>query len=192
MAFGLSDDDELGLVFPSEMNENESPSILFTTPIPPYALLDQFDLKNFMEQNTFYFPFLLNQEYYEPEAKIDFPKLTFPAPKTNFGIAFEIAFIFIDKIPGRSISNPSSPKYIGNNNRLIPENDGFLILFPVNLSDMDKLYLEHGGVFVGLTPDFGESLINDDTTGPVTPVVTGFGGQTYQNVRVKQYQQLSQ
>ena len=38
---------------------------------------------------------------------------------------------------------------------LILKNHGFLVLKPIDLNEMNELYLKQKGIFVGLTPNFG-------------------------------------
>jgi hypothetical protein len=156
MTFGQGRDGKPGLVFASEQEEYGNQSVLFTIPIfgdfrHPIELID------FLEQTTIIFPFLLGKEYLELIGRINFPEITFAIPNNDTKIIFEIdndnifrwnVFPFRD----RSYRNM---KYVGKHTDFILKNYGFLVLQPVDLYEMDELYLKHKGVFVGLTPNFG-------------------------------------
>lgn len=155
MAFGQNTDYKKGLIFTSELPENSMPSIIFTIPI-----LSNFrhplDFEDFFYLNTFYFPFSLNNEYLEIEAKVNFPEMIFDIPKTEFQVAFDIdteGFYNWSYFPFRI--RRRSLKYVGKEKHLIFKNDGFLPLLPTDIFEMDELYIKHKGIFVGLTPSFG-------------------------------------
>lgn len=156
MTFGQGSDGKPGLVFASEQEEYGNQSVLFTIPI-----LDDFrhpvEFIDYLEHTTIIFPFQLGEEYLELKGKINFPEITFEIPKSDIKITFEIdndnifswhVFPFRRR-PYRNM------KYVGNQTNLILKNHGFLILQPIDLYEMDELYLKHKGVFVGLTPNFG-------------------------------------
>jgi len=157
MTFGQDAEGKAGLVFPSEQESHDNHSILFTIPIiEPFH--NQFDLLEFLDHQTIYFPFLLDEKYYELEAEINFPELVFTIPEKNTKILFQIddADFYWRFFPfGRHITRKT--KYVANQTKLIPKNDGFLSLLPIDLFEMDELYNEHKGVFVGFTPNFGNS-----------------------------------
>ena len=164
MSYSQDSDGNLGLVFTSEQELHDNRSIMFVVPlIEPFRHPFEF-IGNF-EHQSIYFPFLLGEKYYELEAKINFPDLEFTIPEKNIKITFSIGidnFINWNFIPFRQQQN-NFPKYIGKHNKLLTENNGFLSLAPVDLYEMDELYNEHQGVFVGLTPNFG--VLNDNTQG---------------------------
>lgn len=170
MTYGQNEKGESGLVFPSELDDSNGQSILFTVPIiEPFT--HPMDIVEYMESHTFYFPFLLNEKYIELEARGDFPDLLFNIPETQYQIVFEIdtdnlntwQYFYYSrrfKLPWRNKSH--TIKYVGTNDKLIlPKTSGFIPIAPVDLYEMDELYLEHKGIFVGLTPSFGmESFLN--------------------------------
>lgn len=165
MRFGLDENKNVGLLFASETDEFSDQSVVFTVPLVdeprhPFALMDYF------QQQSFYFPALLDQEYLEIEAKVDFPALIFTVPKTDFTISFELdldPFYYFELWQDLSPYPPSmfpnrrrKLKYVGKDSKLVPANRGFVPLLPLDVFEMDELYIKHKGVFVGLTPNFGE------------------------------------
>ncbi|MBE7171835.1 MAG: hypothetical protein INR73_14705 [Williamsia sp.] len=168
MTYGQNSQGNTGLMFTSEQENFTSQSILFTVPIiEPFA--HPIDVFNYVESYKFYFPFLLNERYMELEAKVNFPEFVFNVPETKYQVAFEadadnfynwqyyLSLVF--KSPKRPLHR--NLKYVGNADKLIPNKTfGFVTLAPIDLYEMDELYLEHKGVFVGLTSNFGfESFI---------------------------------
>ena len=167
MTFGQMKGKEPGLLFTSEVEENSDQSVLFTVPLleeprHPFALVDYF------HENSFYFPALLNEKYLELEATADFPELIFTVPGTEFTITFELDIdpyyrydLWRDFMPYPRAKYPTRGrrlKYAGEASRFIPTNRGFLPLLPLDVFEMDELYVRHRGVFVGLTPNFGEQM----------------------------------
>jgi hypothetical protein len=163
MTFGQGNDGEPGLVFTTEQEEYGNQSVLFTIPV-----LDNFhhpfEFIDYLQQIKVVFPFQLDKEYYELEGKINFPEITFEIPKTKVKITFEIDSdnIFSWHIFPFKRRPYRSMKYVGTQTSLILKNNGFIILQPVDLYEMDELYLKHKGVFVGRTPNFG-NIENIDT-----------------------------
>lgn len=163
MTYGQDKEGKPGLVFTSEQEDYDSQSILFAIPIVepfrhPFDFIDNF------EHQTIYFPFLLGDKYFDLEAKMNFPELVFTVPDKNIQITFEIG---IDNMWGWDFfpfrRQPFKyTKYVGNQ-KLLLKNNGFLTLLPVDLYEMDELYNKHQGVFVGLTPNFGN--FNDNNRG---------------------------
>ena len=158
MTYGLGKGGSYGLVFTSELETSSSQSILFTIPVIKYShpiiFLEEI---RYSRNYTIYFPFLLGERYFNLEAEINISELIFTVPETDFQITFEIDL-------DESINRLLSPyrervlvisNYVGNEEQLILPNYGFLTLLPVDLYEMDELYIEHKGVFVGLTPNFG-------------------------------------
>lgn len=158
MTFGQGSDGKTGLVFTSEHQEYSNQSVLFTIPIID-NFRDPFEFIDYFRYGRIIFPFQLDGEYLELEGEINFPEVNFKVPDTDFNIAFELDnnnifawHIFpFKRRPYRGI------KYVGTQNSLILKNRGFIILQPVELYEMDELYLKHKGIFVGLTPNFGDS-----------------------------------
>lgn len=156
MAFGQNADNEKGLVFTSELPENIMPSIIFTIPIL-FTSRHPMDIEDFFYINTFYFPFSLNNEYLEIEAKVNFPEMIFNVPNTEFQVAFDVdidGFYNWHYFPFR-IRKRRTLRYLGKEKKLVIENNGFLFLLPTDILEMDELYMKHKGIFVGLTPNFG-------------------------------------
>lgn len=156
MTYGQSEDGKPGLVFTSEQEGYDSQSIYFGIPILE-PINYWFDLIEYFDRHTFYFPFILGEKYFEIEAKVNFPELIFAIPNNDIKITFEIDrnkfggwdfFPFIQR-------SYNDLKYVGKHNKLFPKNKGFLTLLPVDLYKMNELYNNNQGVFVGLTPNFG-------------------------------------
>lgn len=158
MAFGQGSDGKPGLVFASEQSEYESQSVLFAIPITD-EFHHPFEFIDYLEHSSVIFPFQLEDEYYELKGKINFPEITFEIPKTDIKITFEIDNdnIFSWQVFPFRRRPYQNMKYVGEQTSLILKNHGFLILQPVDLYEMDELYLKHKGIFVGLTPNFGNN-----------------------------------
>ncbi|SRR5258706_677921 len=164
MAYGQDNEGKPGLVFTSEQEGYDNQSILFAIPVVeplnhPFEFIERF------EHQTIYFPFLLEDKYLELKAKVNFPDLIFAIPNKDIQITFTIDtdnfwgwdfFSFRRQFKGHT-------KYVGKQNKLLLNNNGFLTLLPVDLYEMDELYNKHRGVFVGLTPNFGN--FNDNERG---------------------------
>jgi len=156
MTYGQGSDGRAGLVFTTEQEEYTNQSVLFVIPIidaferPPHFI-------DFLQDATVVFPFLLGNKYYDLEGKVNFPEVIFNIPEVKRTITFEID---IDNIFGWHFypfwrREYRKIKYVGEHVNLVPRNNGFIILQPVDLYEMDELYIEHKGVFVGFTPNFG-------------------------------------
>ena len=156
MSIGQNKEGVNGFVFSSELEEHDSLSIIFTIPIT-----SPFDHPSGIEEyfyfNTFYFPFSLRDKYLELEAKVNFPDMVFEVPNTDFQVTFEIGQNDFYNWPLYRFrrNRYGKHRYVGNKNNLIKSNEGFITLLPVDLIEMDELYLQHRGTFVGLTPNFG-------------------------------------
>lgn len=160
MTYGQDNEGNAGLVFTTEQEEYGNQSVLFTIPITDnFPFHHPMEFVEYLESVRITFPFQLNEEYYELEGKVNFPEVVFNIPNSDIKITFEIdndhifywhVFPFRRR-PYRKL------KYVGKQKHLIKDNNGFLILQPVDLYEMDELYLKHKGVFVGLTPNFGNS-----------------------------------
>lgn len=152
-----------GLVFPSEQLESSSQKVFFAIPVLG-LITSAYDWFRYFELETFYFPFLQKDKYYELDAKARYPVLNFSVPDTEFEIAFEIDEYYEstlwESFPFRRSRLRTLP-YVGRENRLVPYNAGFVTLSPVDLYEMDELYRKHEGIFVGLTPKFGKSYLNE-------------------------------
>lgn len=161
MTYGQDREGNTGLVFPSEQEGYDSQSILFTIPIvEPFR--HSFDLLKFFDYQEFYFPFLLGEKYYDLKAKVNFPDLVFSVPEKSIDIVFEIDrgnFGVWEFFPFRRRQYKRT-KYVGKQNGLLMKTYDFMNLLPVNLYAMDELYNKHQGVFVGLTPNFGNNDFN--------------------------------
>lgn len=151
MRFVLDQNKNIGLLFASEADEFSDQSVVFTVPLldeprHPFTMIDYF------QRQSFYFPALLDQKYLEIEAKIDFPVLVFTVPTTDFTISFAL------DLDPFYYNRRRRLKYVGKNSKLVPANRGFVPLLPLDVFEMDELYLKHKGVFVGLTPNFEEQV----------------------------------
>lgn len=164
MTYGQDYEGKPGLVFTSEQEGYGSQSFLYAIPIlEPFSY--PFDLIENFERQTFYFPFLLGDKYFDLEAKVIFPDLIFTIPEKDIQITFAIdteKFLNWDYFSFKRQLNRQT-KYVGKENKFLIKNYGFLNLLPVDLYEMDELYNNHKGVFVGLTPFFG--TFNDDDRG---------------------------
>jgi len=154
MTYGQNQEGEKGLVFTTEQTEYNNQSLIFTIPIVK-TFDHPFDIHYYFESNKFYFPFSLNEEYLELEATVSFPEMIFRIPNTEYQVAFEVDMDYF--YPWWLLRRNSfrRQEYVGKFNHLIDSNHGFVILLPVDLYEMDELYTEHSGIFVGLTPNFG-------------------------------------
>lgn len=160
MTFGQNADGNAGLVFTTEQEEYGNQSVLFAIPIVnDFHFHHPIEFIDYLENVRITFPFQLEEEYYDLEGKINFPEVVFNIPKTDLKITFEIDndnFFYWNIFPFRRRAYRKL-KYVGKQKHLIKENNGFLILQPVDLYEMDELYLKHKGIFVGLTPNFGNN-----------------------------------
>ena len=157
MCLSLDEEEKPGLVFPSEYHEDGNQSVLYAVPLL-HAIHHPFDIIDFFHHQSIYFPFELNGEYFELEAKINFPELTFKVPKVNINITFVVdneSHSGWWNIYPYNRNSFGKLKYIGKNNKIIRNNFEFIYLMPVDLFEMDVLYIKHKGIFVGLTPQFG-------------------------------------
>lgn len=158
MTFGQSSEGKPGLVFTTEQEEYGNQSVLFVVPIiEDLHHHHPFEFINYFEQMEISFPFQMGEEYLELKGRVSFPEVSFKVPNSDLVINFEIdsdnvynwrVFPYRRK-PYRKMS------YVGRHSNLIKKNFGFLVLQPVDLYEMDELFLTHKGVFVGLTPNFG-------------------------------------
>ncbi len=157
MAYGQNQKGIDGLVFASELSDYQNQSVLYSFPLTE-RLHNFHHLIDYLEFNQIYFPFLLGEKEIELKAKIEFPELVFDVPGTNFSVRFEIDGTNLRPWPyfsPRKRNFKYSQKYVGEETNIIPQNLGFVTLLPIDLYEMDELYIEHKGVFVGLTPNFG-------------------------------------
>ena len=174
MSFGQDENGNSGLVFPSEQENYGNQSIIYVIPI-----IEDFDHFiypfDYFENLEIYFPFEMKGEYYELKAKIEFPELKFSIPNTLFQISFEIdineslrwdPYYFRTRLLQRPYG---SLNYIGHESKIITKNNGFLALTPIDIFEMDELYNEYRGVFVGFTPNFGNSSELNFTDREVEP-----------------------
>jgi hypothetical protein len=152
MTFGQGDKGKPGLVFASEQAENKSQLVLFTIPVID-GFQRQVNLIDYLEYSTLIFPFELENNYYELKGKINFPEIIFEIPKTDLIIKFEI----YNQLNFRGHFHRPYPRmeYVGMKKSVILKNHGFLVLKPIDLNEMNELYSKQKGIFVGLTPNFG-------------------------------------
>lgn len=143
MAYNFND--PFGLVFPSEIDDDNQ-SILFV--IPKY--IEGNMTENQIENLLFYFPFDLNNEYLELTSSIENSLLTFEAPLFNSEIQFKVDFEneFL-KNNGFDIDL----NYVGKHS-FADEIKSFVVIIPLDIKLMDRLYFRTKGLFIGLTPDF--------------------------------------
>ncbi len=156
MTLGLDrKNNTMGLMFASEVENEDNQSIIYAVPFTqPFH--HPFELIEFIERNEFYFPIEIDGKYFELKAKVEFPELVFIIPETEAKISFKIRFEDFPEWPLRHYKNHLRYKYVGKENKIIPKNNGFLIIQPIDLYELDEFYLKHKGIFVGMTPNFGE------------------------------------
>ena len=154
MAFGLDQSGRVGLLFPSEIEDESNQSIMFAIPFT-YPFHHPFDFDGYFDRNEFYFPIEINGKYQELKAQIDFPEFIFSVPDTDYKITFQIEMSDFPHWPIYPFRDKPKYKYIGKSSNIIPQNNGFLILQPMDIFELDELYMKHKGIFVGLTPNFG-------------------------------------
>ena len=155
MTMGQDKEERQGLIFPSEQDNLGNQSIVYTIPIID-RFHHPFDFIESLENLVVYFPFETDGQYYELDARINFPEIIFSVPKTDFKIAFLIdTEIFSNWNFYPFLRGRRNLKYVGDFDKLVYPNNGFITLAPVDLYLMDELYLRHRGIFVGLTLNFG-------------------------------------
>lgn len=155
MTYGKNNEGEFGLMFSSEQGDNGSQSVVFAIPIlesfkHPFRFIES------IEHVSVYFPFEMEGVYYELEAKIEFPELFFQVPNTDIVITFSFDLENTFNWSILPFIRRKEMNYIGKDEGLILPNIGFLTLMPIDLQEMDSLYLKYRAIFVGLTPNFGE------------------------------------
>lgn len=138
--------DNDGIKFSNEVDDDSNQVVIF--------VIKKFNKGleiNKSDSIVVYFPFDLNNEYYELESKIENSIISFYPPmteiKVNFKIDFENEFFKSINIENNDL------KYLGNFGIDDRENS-FLIVRPIDLKIMDKMYFQTKGIFVGLTPTF--------------------------------------
>ena len=163
MTYGQDNHGNEGLVFASEQENTTNQSIMYVIPIlENYE--HAFEIIDSLEFDTIYFPFLLGEKYFNLKARLNFPELIFDIPETNGGkIVFQIEgdhqFTLDFNYPFRSKRKFFKKlKYVGFEKGFVVKNNGFIALLPIDIFEMDALYNEHQGIFVGMTPKFGELL----------------------------------
>ena len=158
MTYGQDADGNSGLVFTTEQEEYSNQSVLFVIPIVDnFPFHRPFEFFDYLEELKIYFPFQLDEEYYELEGKVNLPEVVFNIPKSDMKITFEIDSdngSYWNVFPFRH-RRYRKLKYVGKQKHFVKSNNGFLILQPIDLYEMDELYLNRKGVFVGFTPNFG-------------------------------------
>lgn len=156
LTFGYDkQNDRLGLTFSTE-EEEDNQSLVYAVPYTHPFHFHPLELIEYFKANDFYFPIEINGEYTEVTAKINFPELIFNVPGTEYKIAFRVDLDDYDFWHRFYHREKLKYTYIGKSKNLFPKNNGFLILQPIDLLELDELYLKHKGIFVGLTPNFGE------------------------------------
>lgn len=137
-----------GIRFSTEIDDDSNQAVIFVIPKFHHGI----EIK-YSEDIITYFPFDINNEYFELESKIENSIITFNPPKTESKFYFRINFenTFLESV----FSNNNVLKYSGNISINNDENS-FLIIHPLNLPMMDKMYFQTKGIFVGLTPSFGK------------------------------------
>lgn len=156
MTFGRDIEGRTGLVFSSEVKTNDMQSILFTFPIID-SINHPIDLIEQINRFSIYFPFDMEGKYYELEAKINFPELIFQIPGIDRKVVFlidETSYLSWFHFPIRGFYD-NKYIYIGEHKKIVPKNKGFILLMPVDLYEMDELFLKYKATFVGLTSNFG-------------------------------------
>ncbi len=142
-----------GLMFSSELEEVTSQSVLFAIPLFDYSRR-YYNIRRYLEDQEVFFPFFLDDKYYELIASIDYPTLTFKIPNKEIEIVFEIEdanYFYRSRFPfGKRVRK--NQKYVGDEIDLVKGEVEFLTLIPIDLFEMDDLYEKYKGVFVGMTP----------------------------------------
>ncbi|MFH6960640.1 hypothetical protein ACHRV1_24860 [Flavobacterium aquidurense] len=136
-----------GLKFPSESDDDSNQGVVFL--IQKFS--DGAEIGNISDL-VVYFPFDINDSYYELESKIENSMISFIPPKFSIPIRFRIDYNMMFKFTNYG---EQDLKYSGR----VPFRKGensFLVVYPLDLEIMDEMYFETKGIFVGLTPTFGE------------------------------------
>jgi hypothetical protein len=132
-----------GLIFPSELPDDETQSLLFvlSTPSKSHFIFEL--LKR--DREKFLFPFQMGNEMYNLVGKYIVPNtLSFAIPNTDLKILFTFKLF---------PSGNKYLKYIGKYDNLIDKRNFFVPIEPINIDKMNELYFKYKGVFVGMTPN---------------------------------------
>lgn len=161
---GINSEGEEGLLFSSELEGDESQSICFAVPVPR-NITHPFEVQDFLYHSNFYFPFVFdrvedNGEILELEPEVDFPELIFRVPRFEKEIIFNFD-VFPSEFEwewrfGRRKFSKYFPKYVGNS--LLSKSQPCVFLSTEDVFLMNDLYEQQGGVFVGLTTNFGNQI----------------------------------
>lgn len=147
MAYGQNDENEYGLIFPSEIKGEIYTEPIFTIPLAKEYITSK-NLMYYIASNSFSIFILLQNKLIKIKAENYFPLLIFKIPGMDLEIAFEL-----DLKQPYSFSNNKFlyDNYVGSSN-LIPENLGFVKLICIDMLEIDYFYEEFKGVVLGLTP----------------------------------------
>lgn len=154
MGLGEDDNGKPGLVFTTEL-DNDNQSLIFAIPIPE-GYLHTFELLDEMDNKQIVFPFLLKDKYYNLVGEINFTEVVFRVPEVDIRVVFElndIGFLAYSPFVRRPFRYN---KYVGKHKSLLVKHEGFLAIAPADMSELNDLYSQHKGVFVGFTPNFGQ------------------------------------
>lgn len=171
MTYGRNKAGEEGLFFPSE-ELIYAEFIRFVIPLKNYTPWSKYPRATYpglrypgiiaaLKNEEFIFPFLWQNEYTELKAFFEINEaadpLIFP-PAISFAIAnaaglvvhfsLDIEITIVGALPIEVIN------YKGQHKSIVEANHGFINLLPVDVRNMDILYLEHKGLFVGRNPNF--------------------------------------
>jgi hypothetical protein len=158
VACALGQNEEPGLLFSTELKEDASRSFHYGLPLPTKPPRDVF--KNGHEV---FFPIAIGQRVVELRTKLA-PRMAFDVPGTELSVKFtlKLPLEYIRWPLGYPFRTPIS-RYVGTKKAFV--DFFFAVLQPIDLEEMDQLYLKYSVVFVGQTTVFGRETIIERSDG---------------------------
>ena len=149
------------MVFSDEVGEGASQSFSYMIPVQKTRrhplFLDELLLG--LRDIEILFPCTFAAEEIVLASRLAFPEITFNVELLNRGISFEPNFDFCSSLYGADNRRSClSRKYVGSYGLLAKDHIEFVELLPIDIDEMNSLYLDHAFVFVGLTQSFGGDI----------------------------------
>lgn len=162
MTYGSGQNGDVGLVFSCD-EVHSGHAILFTIPLTD-SIPDLKSLKLYFERNKIYFPVQFGEQYHELKAEVIFPDLFFTMPDVNVTVRFQLDISPFSYARINKDSVPEFLDFVDKPSSIIIRNYGFLSLIPKEVDKLNEFFLQHKGIFVGLTPSFGrgENFVSAD------------------------------
>lgn len=158
---------EFGLMYPSEI-EYDSQDFSFVIPVPVGYINNRprFDrLKTNILKTQYFFPVEIAGEYMEVNGEVDIKEDLFEPDNDNTvkfiipngtSVEFYIDLFFLKSLYRvKGINRVKMSQYIGNFKKPVFEDFVFIPIIPKNAKILNDLYINHQGIFVGYTKDFG-------------------------------------